>query len=201
MTLAQQLTRGLLAFVALGSLGFFFARVIGEALLPGIALVLHLLAPDFSPELTLKPADHDHLIALSALVLRPVHIAPEHILPAGYVIPVGINLLHNLLPPVIFLALLLAMPAKSWRCRLWLMMAGSLMAVLIVAATAPFALLGHIDTYYQELARNAGYLRPFSFSQRWMIFNEIGGRYVIAIAMAWLFTRFGCMQPNQKHVP
>lgn len=186
--------RGTLAWLAISTLVFLWAQPLGQALLPPIGFVLHLAGPEYAPALTLVPQDHDHLIALSAWVLRPIVVAPGHTVPAGAELTAAVHLLHSLVPPVILLAILMAWPVRLWRHRAALLATGLVLCLLLVAAITPFQLLGTLELHYQELAAGAGCQRPESWALRWMIFCEMGGRWALPIAAGW-----ACIQGLAGH--
>ena len=188
--------RGLAAFIILGSLGFLGAQPLGEALLPVITFILHLAAPGLAPALTLVPENHDHLIRLSAWVLSPVAVTPGKSVEAGVELFAGIHLLHTLVPSVILLATLAAWPVDRWQRRVALLGAGLALAVVLVAAVAPFQLLGQLEIQFAEFAARTGYERPVPWTLRWMIFCEMGGRWALPLAAAWL-----CIRWSERRLP
>lgn len=174
----------LIAWLGLSILAFIFRESLGAALLPFIEFGLQQLSDDFSPALALVANDNDHLISLSAWVMRPIIVVSGQVVNPGSEMTAGTHLTHTLVPPVIILSLLLAWPTVSIAKRFILLALGLVMSILVVALTVPLVLLGHLEIMFQDMATNTGQTRPVPVMLDAMIFLESGGRWLLAVASA-----------------
>ncbi len=53
-------------------------------------------------------------------------------------------------------------------------------------ATVPVLLLGKLEISFQDIAETGQHPRPVPWFVEWMVFCEMGGRWLLAIAAAWL---------------
>jgi hypothetical protein len=181
--------KGLMAWLALSALGWYFGEALGQCLLPGFVFIINQISPDFSSWLSLVPDKHDFSIQLNAIVLQPVHLGGKQWLTVGQDMTAGTHLMHTLVPMIIELSILLVWPVKGWRERLVLLALGLVTALLVLAATTPFVLLGNLEIYLQDMAVEAKVHRPVPWILTWMIFCEMGGRWVLPIVAAILCIR------------
>jgi hypothetical protein len=94
-------------------------------------------------------------------------------------------LLHSFVPLVIEGSILLVWPVQHWRQRVLLLGSGLLAAVLVVVATLPAQLLGKLEIAFQDLAESGSNPRVVPWFVDWMVFCELGGRWLLGIAAAW----------------
>jgi len=177
--------KGLLAWAALSALGLYFGEWLGTALLPLIETTIRWFAPEYASTLTLVPQRPDALIQLSIRVLQPLQITASHAIPQGKELTMGTHLMHTLVPGVIELSILSVWPVRDWVQRLGLLLLGLVSALLVVAVTVPPLLLGLLEISLQEVAQQFNEARPEPFILHWMIFCETGGRWLLAIGVAW----------------
>jgi hypothetical protein len=176
--------KGVLAWALLSALGWYFSKELGFLVLPLLEFVIRLATADFAPSLKLVAENHDWVIRLDAWTLRPLHLGGNKGIPAGRELTAYTRLLHALVPVIIELTILLAWPVRYWRDRCFLLAAGTMMAVLVVGATAPFVLLGILEISLQDLASEAQVLRPEPWTLSWMLFCEMGGNWVLPVIAA-----------------
>ncbi|WP_446812195.1 hypothetical protein ACH50O_23240 (plasmid) [Methylomonas sp. 2BW1-5-20] len=147
------------------------------------------LAPDLAPGLKLvKSAQSqlDYSIELSAWVLRPIYLNSSHYIQSGGELTSSAHLLHSFVPFVIEGSILLVWPVQSWRQRLLLIALGLLTAALVVMATLPALLVGKLEVSFQDIAEAGQNPRLVPWFVDWMVFCELGGRWLLGIAAAWL---------------
>ncbi len=180
--------KGLLAWLILSGLVWYFGEWLGKGLFPLLKAVTMAMNPDMSPSLNLmKPtAQLDYAIELSALVLRPVYLNAGQFIPPGIELKSSVHLLHALVPLVIEMSLLLVWPVQRRSQRCLLITLGLLTAVLVVMATVPALLLGKLEISFQDVALTGQNPRQVPWFVDWMVFCEMGGRWLLAIAAAWL---------------
>lgn len=181
--------RLLLAWAALAVVGQFYSREIATALLPVVAGGVELLADDYRPHLFIADHDGDLQIRMSALIDRPVAIAPGLAVPAGKELPVGTNVVHSLVPLVILFSVLATHSAAGWRERVAQSLAGAVAAVAVVLLTVPFVLAGHVEIFFQELAQHWRADRPAPWFLDWMLAMESGGRWLVGLVGALIAAR------------
>ena len=176
--------KGLLVWLLLSGLGWYFEEALGNALLPAFGLVIRLLSPDYSSWLHLIPKQHDFMIQLSARNLHPIVLAENRAIPTAQTITTAIDLLHVLVPVIIEFSILLVWPVNSLRARLILILSGIVTALLVVAATGPAILIGKNELFLMEMAEQAHGLRPKPWIVDWMIFSEMGGCWLLPLLAA-----------------
>jgi hypothetical protein len=181
--------KGLLAWLVLSGLVLYFGEWLAKGLFPLLKAVLISMAPDLSPSLSLlksAQAQLDYSIEFSAWVLRPIYLNAIHFIPPGTELNSSAHLLHSFVPLVIEGAILLTWPVQGWRQRLLLIGLGLLTAVLVIMATLPAQLLGKLEISFQDVAESGGNPRAIPWFVDWMVFCELGGRWLLGIVAAWL---------------
>ena len=184
--------RALLAWLALSALGILFGKELGDFLLPLLEFVIRLATQDYAPALKLLPEQHDIQIGLSGLVMRPLHVTDSLAIPPGTELTAQTHLLHTLVPAVIELTIVLAWPVSGWPERLVGMLLGLITAIAVIAVTAPFVLIGTVEISLQEWVANSGGQRPEPWPLTWMLFCEMGGRWLLPVVAA-----LACIQVQQ----
>ncbi|WP_026600588.1 hypothetical protein [Methylomonas sp. 11b] len=181
--------KGLLAWLVLSGLVLYFGEWLAKGLFPLLKAVMISMAPDLSSSLNLLKSVQsqlDYSIELSAWVLRPVYLNANHFIPPGTELKSSAHLLHSFVPLVIEGSILLVWPVQGWRQRLLLVGLGLLAAVLVVMATLPAQLLGKLEISFQDIAESGSSPRAIPWYVDWMVFCELGGRWLLGIAAAWL---------------
>ncbi len=180
--------KGLLAWLVLSGLVWYCGEWLGKGLFPLLKAVIMTMNADLSPSLKLvKPAGQlDDTLELSAWLLRPVYLNAGQFIPPGTELKSSADLLHALVPLVIEGSILLVWPVQRWPQRLLLIALGLLTAVLVVMAILPAHLLGILEISFQDVALSGQNPRIVPWFVDWMVFCEMGGRWLLGIAAAWL---------------
>lgn len=181
--------KGLLAWLVLSGLVLYLGEWLAKGLFPLLKAVMISLAPDLSPGLKLvKSAQSqvDYSIELSAWMLRPVYLNANHFIPPGSELKSSAHLLHCFVPLVIEGSILLVWPVQGWRQRLLLIALSMLTATLVIMATLPTLLLGKLEVSFQDIAEAGQNPRLVPWFVDWMVFCELGGRWLLGITAAWL---------------
>lgn len=181
--------KGLLAWLVLSGLVLYFGEWLIKGLFPLLKAVMVTMAPDFSPSLKLMKSAQsqlDYSIELSAWVLRPIYLNASHFIPPSNVLNSSAHLLHSFVPLVIEGSILLVWPVQHWRQRLLLIGLGLLTSALVVMTTLPALLLGKLEISFQDIAESGSNPRAVPWFVDWMVFCEMGDRWLLAIATAWL---------------
>ncbi|WP_347985816.1 hypothetical protein [Methylomonas sp. AM2-LC] len=188
--------KGLLAWLILSGLVLYFGEWLVKGLFPVIRAVMMMMSQELSLNLkVVKSAQSqlDYSIELSAWVLRPVYINAKLVIPPGTDLKSSIHLLHSLVPLVIEGSILLVWPVQRWPQRLLLIVLGLLTAVLVIIAILPAHLLGILEMSFQDMALTGQNPRPIPWFVDWMVFCEMGGRWLLGITAAWL-----CIQLQRR---
>ncbi|ATG92601.1 hypothetical protein [Methylomonas koyamae] len=181
--------KGLLAWLVLSCFVFYLGEWLAKGLCPLTKAVMISMAPDLSPSLKLAKSAQsqlDYSIELTAWVLQPIYLNSNHFIPPQTELKSSAHLIHSFVPLVIEGVILLAWPVQCWQQRLLLIGLGLLTAVLVVMATLPAQLLGKLEIYFQDIAVAGQNPRPVPLFLDWMVFCEVGGRWLLAIVAAWL---------------
>jgi hypothetical protein len=178
--------KGLLGWLILSGLAWFGGVWLVYGLIPLIKAVIMTMTSEISPGLTLVPSNSDFSIELSAWVLKPMYINLSQFIPPGTELKSSADLLHILVPLVIEGSILLVLPVPSWSQRWVLITFGLLTATLVILVTLPALLLGKLEIAFQDVAMTGKNPRTVPWFVDWMVFCELGGRWLLAIAAAWL---------------
>jgi len=157
------------------------------------------MMPELAPSLKLihsAQSEFDNSIELSAWVVSPVYLNVGHFIPPLTELKSSAHLLHVLVPLVIEGAILLVWPVRRWAQRYMLIGFGMLTAVLVVLAILPAQLLSLIEMSFQNFALTGQNPRPEPWFLTWMVFCEMGGRWLLGIVAAWL-----CIQLQRSLMP
>jgi hypothetical protein len=180
--------KGLLAWLVLSGLVWYFGEWLGKGLFPLLETVIMTMSSEMSPSLKLvKPtAQLDYALELSVWLLRPVYLNAGQFIPPGTELKSSAHLLHALVPLIIEMSILLVWPVQRRSQRCLLIALGSLTAILVIMAILPAQLLGKLEISFQDVALTGKNPRPVPWFVDWMVFCEMGGRWLLAIAAAWL---------------
>jgi hypothetical protein len=180
--------KGLLAWLVLSGSVWYFGEWLGKGLFPLLKAVIMTMSSEMSPSLKLvKPtAQLDYALELSVWLLRPVYLNSGQFIPPGTELKSTAHLLHALVPLVIELSILLVWPVQRWSQRCLLIGLGLLTVVLVIMAILPAQLLGKLEISFQDVALTGKNPRPVPWFVDWMVFCEMGGRWLLAITAAWL---------------
>jgi hypothetical protein len=181
--------KGLVVWLLLSGLVWYGGFYLGQGLLPLINTVIMTMNTDISPSLRLVISGEDVSIELSAWVLRPIYLNANHFIPVGTELKSSTHLLHNLVPFVIEGTLLLVWPQEQRSRYALVIMFGLLTAIGVILATLPALLLGQLEISFQQTAMSGNKPRAMPYFADWMVFCELGGRWLLAVIAAWLSIR------------
>jgi hypothetical protein len=180
--------KGLLTWLVLSGSVWYFGEWLGKGLFPLLKAVIMTMSSEMSPSLKLvkSTAQLDYALELSVWLLRPVYLNSGQFIPPGTELKSSVHLLHALVPLVIELSILLVWPVQRWSQRCLLIGLGLLTAVLVIMSILPAQLLGKLEISFQDVALTGKNPRPVPWFVDWMVFCEMGGRWLLAITAAWL---------------
>lgn len=174
-----------LAWALCSALGLLFGDSVLRAAAPLLSRAVAVLAPDLMTHVEcVDAAGPVPDVQLQARTTRALTIAADRVIPPGSPLPSRATGVHVLLPLVILFTALCALPSRGWRERAWLAALALPLGAAVLLATAPFQLLGLIESALQAYAASAGLERPVPWLYRWMLFLEGGGRWVLPIGLA-----------------
>jgi len=146
-----------------------------------------MMSPGLVPSLKLVTSSQlDYSIELAVWVLHPIYINANLGIPPGTELNSSAHLLHALVPLVIEGSILLVWPVQRYSQRLLLIAMGILTAILVVMVTLPAQLLGTLEISFQEVALTGEKPRSVPWFVDWMVFCEMGGRWLLGVVAAWL---------------
>jgi len=187
--LVYLILKGFLAWLVLSGLAGYFGEWLVKGLFPLLKAVMMTMTPELAPSMKLvklAQSELEYSVELSAWVLRPIYLNAGQYIPPGTDLKSSAHLLHVLVPLVIEGTILLVWPVQRWPQRFLLIALGLLTAILVVTATLPAHLLGKLEISFQDVALTGQNPRPVPWFVDWMVFCEMGGRWLLGIAAAWL---------------
>ncbi|MEQ1528097.1 MAG: hypothetical protein ABL925_02195 [Methylococcales bacterium] len=191
--------KGLSAWLVLSGLIWYLGAWLITALFPVTQSVIMLLAPELSSSLHViesSPGQLNQFVELSAWTLRPIYLNDNQFIAPQTELKVKANLLHVMVPLVIQGSILLVWPVQRLSQRLLLIALGVLTAILVIMAVLPAQLLGNLEISFQDVAITGKNPRAVPGFLDWMVFCELGGRWLLAVASAWL-----CIQLQRWLLP
>ena len=165
----------------------------GEALLvrclPLLAATVQLIAPQYTPKVVINSRDGEANLVLDLRVRQAIHLSEDLIIPVGQPVPASANVVHVLVPLVLFFCVVCAWPARDWREQALALAFALPLAAGVLALTAPFQLVGLIELAVQQAAASQHLRLPVPLTLSWMVFMEGGGRWVLPILAGLLCGR------------
>ena len=143
-------------------------------------------------EISIKQEKTDKVV-ISATPLKNIIISPKQTLPAGTTIEGSISLLHCLVPILILLMVIFALPIHSFRQLIILILLTIPMIFLVSALTAPLQLLAQLEIGFHNAALKAGFHREESWVLTWSLLTEGGGRWLLPALFGLI-----CSSTSQK---
>lgn len=175
--------RLLVVWSVLCALAIGFGRQAAALALPLFDRVIDGVQGEFTASAEIAQDQGAWVLRIQPLLVRPVS------LNAGLAMPGGTRLRwfvthvdHTLVPPLLFLMVLLAWPAGRWRELALRLVVAAPLLLLIVALTAPILLVGQVQMVVADLAGLAGDARREPPLVTLMVFMESGGRWLLPLA-------------------
>lgn len=168
------------------ALGYVLCAPLLAACAPLVTYAVRALAPELRSTVVYVDDGAGPQLLLDARSVRPIVLDSELVIPAGQELPARANGVHVLVPLILLVSALGALPVRSARERSALLLAALPGGLVLLLATAPFQLLGLIELALQEFALDHGVARGTPWHLQWMLFLEGGGRWVLPLALAAL---------------
>lgn len=167
--------KGLLIWMGLSVLCWYFSQSLGNFLLYIIRPVIILTNSEISPSLKLAASDQfprAYSVEMTAWTLRPIYVNAHLDVPPGIELNASAHLLHGLVPVIIQWTILLVWPVQNWLQRGFLIGNGLIMTMVVVMATLPLLLLGKLEMAFQAIALQGPNPRPEPWYLDWMVFSK-----------------------------
>ncbi len=176
--------RLLLCWLLLSVLVFVFREQVALALLPIFNLAANIFSDGYVAKILLAEGEKGAVLQINALVAQDMYRQNIAIAPAGTVIKAGGTLIHGLVPLVLYLVALLSWPARLKVTSLALLLSIPVLLCVLVF-TEVTLLVGQVEAIIFNAASNVS-AKPLSepFIMRWLVFVEVGGRWVIPLVAA-----------------
>lgn len=153
------------------ALGLAFGRGIVVLTLPVVDFALDILLPGCATQLSMAGTE----IRLFIVTLRPLELPGDYFIPAlARLGPITFSVDHQLVSLVILATGIAVWPTQSVREALLRAAAAAPLGLVVVVATLPFHLAGFV---LAELSQR-------SWTISYMIFLEMGGRWLLPIVLA-----------------
>lgn len=169
-----------------------FGRPALSLALPLFDRVIAALQDDFVASVEMAQDGQAWVLRMQPTLVRAARLNAELAMPAGtrlrwFVTHVD----HTLVPPLLFLMVLLAWPAER-RSELLVRLTTAVPAlVLILASTAPVQLVGQVQMVQAELSTLAGASPREPALVTLMVFMESGGRWLLPLTCGVLCIALG----------
>ena len=171
--------KGLMIWFLLAQAGQQWGAQIIQPLLPLYEDAVETVNDGYRAEISIVKEPKGEVLQLNATTIKPMPVTPDVSLSPGRTIPVTVTLLHQLVPIVILLTILLTWPARHLKHRMYLLLAAVPCIAIIAIVTTPMQLLGTLEISFQNYAASLGYLRDAPTVLTWMVLTEGGARWLI----------------------
>lgn len=153
-------------------------------LLPFFSDIVNAMATSYTHVLSIVEQKGDAMIQIAATINEPIRITGNTVIRPGQTLIALIHVMHVLVPVVILYSLLVAWPIETIRQRVQSLVLGVPISLVILAFTTPCLLAGHIEIQLMSLLRSRGGAPDEPFLLTWMVFIEMGGRWLFPVAGA-----------------
>ena len=151
---------------------------------PLVTLIFNGLSDSYHGYIYIDNSSAEIALKVNVTLLESVYIEKIPVAPAGYRLTAGTELVHNLVPLVLFVTGILCWPLPSWRDRGKLLLISIPLLVTLIALTIPTLLLGHVEAVLLNAAQKVAdreLNQPFIMD--WVVFIETGGRWVLPLVL------------------
>ena len=170
-----------LAWAGLSLLGLATGEHLVSFLLPFFSDIINAMSSSYVHSLNTVEQNGTPLIEIKATLVEPIRAASTIVIPPGKSFSATVYTWHVLVPVIIIYSLLIAWPVTYFRQRLQILLLGILTAMLLLAFTIPALLAGHIEAQLISLIQKVGGHPDVPFILDWVIFVELGGRWLLPI--------------------
>lgn len=182
-------------------LSIYVGHVAGNSLVgqvaPAIAFVSEMIHPATAIHLVVKPEGNE--VEIKTFLLRPMRLSNTLSLRGHSRLPATtVNSNHLVVPAVIILTILLALPAPSRSAKALALLLGTAAALLVLVLNAGLLVAGKIDIVFLEAYLRAGLDKEQSGLIWLVILLETGVTWAFAIGVAFLVRRLAASLARPK---
>ncbi|MGR8950704.1 MAG: hypothetical protein ACU84Q_21895 [Gammaproteobacteria bacterium] len=171
-----------LVWALLSAFGALYGKQIINPALPLMQGFAQNITDDFYVNLAWQKQNTGMLMIEANFGIPKTSIRALGINP-GASISAGTNIEHILVPLVLLFTLVICWPAKRWKHRGILLLLSIPAAVASLLLTTPFLLVGKVEGLLQDQATQIGIVRDKPAYLDWMLFTEVGGRWLVPICL------------------
>lgn len=176
--------RLLVAWLALSLIGIMIGEQLITLLLPFFSDIINAMSSRYSHALSLTNLNGRAMIEITARLTQAIRATNTLALTPGETVTAAIDVWHVLVPLVILFSLLIALPTRRARESLQRLLLAMPVALIILAFNTPALLAGHIEMQLSRFIQNVGGIPNDPFLIRWVVFMEMGGRWLLPIVGA-----------------
>lgn len=171
-------------WVALSILFYFIGPYIIHFLLPFFSFILNFMSDNHVSVLSINTIDGNQAIQAVTTTIRTIQFTDNLILSPGFQVQPITNVIHNLVPLVIFYSVVLAWPGMILKERIILCLLGVPVSFIMLSILIPTILAGHIESQLLSSAEaQLGRMLETPFIMKLVVFMETGGRWLMPLIM------------------
>lgn len=172
------------SWLLLCAAGYFFGAQIVLACLPLFEVVISAVQSDFAPALDVVGSRAGAELRMSAILLRNVPLDHMRYLEtASHIDYTTMELFHVLVPAVLLLGVLGAWPSRTPKELVMRALFGVPALVGVLGVTTALTLAGRFKMWLVEATAGSPVPMHEDWLVQWVLFNELGGRWLIPIAV------------------
>lgn len=183
-----------LSWMVLSAVGAIFGQQLINHLLPLLQNFAQSITDDFYVNLMWQSDNARMLMIEANFGIPKTNIEALGIGP-GAKVSAGTNVEHVLVPLILLFSVLICWPVYKWQHRGILLLLGIPATAVTLLLTTPFLLVGKVESLLQEQAASLQIVRDKPWYLHWMLFTEVGGRWLLPITcgllcvwlLYWLF--------------
>ncbi|MGE0338039.1 MAG: hypothetical protein AB7Q76_22295, partial [Gammaproteobacteria bacterium] len=123
------------AWLVCSALGFLWGEALLARATPLLSFAVSAIAPEFSSHVTLVRTDDTPELLLDARIAQPLRLDATHVIPTGQPVPSRASVAHALVPLVILVTAMAALPLRRSREWAWLAVAALPLGALTLVVT------------------------------------------------------------------
>lgn len=183
----------LATWAVLSAVGFLYGQQLINHALPVMQGFAQNITDDFYVNLAWQKENSRMLMINANFGIPKTSIRALGINP-GASVSAGTNIEHILVPLILLFTVVICWPVSRWKHRGILLLLSLPAAALSLLLTTPFLLVGKVEGLLQDQATQVGIVREKPIYLDWMLFTEVGGRWLLPICLGlicvWLLHLF-----------
>ena len=182
--------RLLVGWMLLSAIGLVYSRELVSFFLPYFSFIIHEVQSDFLPTLDIIGTGTGAELRMSAQAIRDIPLNSDKYIPAlSRIDYTKADLSHVLVPAVLFLSGMVSWPVRNFRELVYRIAFGTCAMLIVMSLTTPLFLAGKFEMWLSD----NGAPSVSNWLVDWLIFTEVGGRWLLPIVAATAsvsFSRF-----------